>query len=80
MSMLPSFKAVLDDKLTVEQAKEVVAQIKKIEGVISVNALGASFNTAAGKSLAVTYANSKNVEENVRKIPGIKKTAPLHRM
>ncbi len=79
MSILPSFKATLDSNLTADQCKDVIKQIEKISGVVSV-----AFNEAAGSEARhadVTFyftLNSVNnsVTDRVSKIAGVKEVTP----
>jgi len=78
MSILPSFKAVLDDSLSAKECGDVVGQIKNIKGVLS-----AAFNEESNqKQVLVTYCftlNSINnsVEDKVRNMAGVKDIKPV---
>ncbi|MCE9507842.1 MAG: hypothetical protein K8R48_05950 [Alphaproteobacteria bacterium] len=75
MSILPAFKATLDNSLSAKECDDVVKQIKKINGVISV-----AFNAASNpKQILVTYhvALHTNAEDKVRKMAGVTKIEPM---
>ena len=73
MSMLPIFRATLDNSLSAKECDDVVKQIKKIKGVLS-----AAFNEESNqKQILVTYCpprhgNHVSVADKVRRIRGIK--------
>jgi hypothetical protein len=72
MSILPAFKAVLDDNLTAKQSNDVLKKIKDMKGVLS-----AAFSGAASKSINVTYRTGNDVQENVSKLTGVKEIKRL---
>lgn len=69
------FNAELDSKLSAQEKQKVLDQIKKTKGVFA-----ASFTKAAKKTTVSVHAGMPSVENDVRKIPGVKKITPDNRM
>ncbi len=75
MSMLPAFRAEFDKALTDKQCEDIVQDVKKMKGVLSVSFAPAAQNDT--RHMSVTYVGAAAIERDVKKIKGITKTSPL---
>jgi hypothetical protein len=70
MSLLPSFRAILDENLGDEECQKLLTDIKDMKGVLS-----ATFNKgASGKSISVTHRGDARLQQKVAKMQGVKAT------
>ncbi|MBI1214380.1 MAG: hypothetical protein GC185_01010 [Alphaproteobacteria bacterium] len=69
MSLLPSARVELDEKLDDADRAETLSKIKAVKGVIS-----SAFNQKAN-AVAITYTGG-DVRKEVEKIPGVKAFKP----
>jgi hypothetical protein len=76
MSILPAFKAVLEDGLNDRQYKKITDDLKALPGVLS-----AAFQKASQRNpqneVWVTYMGDPQVRQQARAIPGVKATGTL---
>lgn len=66
MTILPAFRAELDKDMSEIDCMATVAQIRQINGILSVG-----FNEKSRKMM-VTYVGGQNVVKQVAKLPGVK--------
>ena len=76
MSMLPAFHAEFDKNLTDDDCQKIVADVKKMKGVLSVSFANAAEDGRA-RSMSVTYVGAARIESDVKKMKGITRTRPL---
>jgi hypothetical protein len=76
MSILPAFKAVLEDGLSDKDYNKITNDLRALPGVLSV-----AFQRASQKNprneVWVTYVGNPHAQRQAEAVPGVKTTSPL---